>query len=343
MKWSPLLKAALLSAGLTLSSFVAWEVGLRASGVGHSFDDGVELWSHHRAQIYAAPGECTVFIGSSRIKYDLDIPTWEKQTGTRAVQLAIEGSSPLPVLEELAADPLFRGNLVVDVTESLFFTNSPFNTEFPKEHVTYYGDRTPAQKASFPVNKLLESHFVFLDRDNFSLNALLRNVPLQNRKGVFAIPNMWPFEFSNISFNRQNKMLPRFLVDTNLQKRVTGNWLFFAKINEEKPASGWKMDSLLMVIKSATDKIKARGGSLLFVRTPSSGPFWEWEKASFPRKAYWERLLQATGVPGIHFEDHTDMAGLICPEWSHLSPGGAIIFTNAFISVMRERRIMIKT
>jgi hypothetical protein len=321
---------------ITVVGVGGWELYLRSSGVYTSFDDGVELWSHKRAQVYAPPHTTTVFIGSSRIKYDLDIPAWEQQTGTRAIQLAIEGNSPLPVLEHLANDKDFRGNVVVDVTESLFFTDSPFNLEFPKKHVAYFDQRTPAQRVSFPINKALESLLVFLDRDNFSMNALLRRVPLQNRQGVFAIPNQWPFEFSHISFDRQNKMLPRFLQDTALQNRVTGNWLFFEKINDEKPASGRKMDSLLLAVRGSVEKIRARGGSVLFVRTPSSGPFWDWEQRSFPRAAYWDRLLRFTGAPGIHFKDHAETAVLVCPEWSHLSPEGALVFTTTFIGALQN-------
>ena len=71
--------------------------------------------------VYESKDKATVFIGSSRIKFDLDIPTWESLTGNHAIQLANVGSSPRPVMEDLANDPNFKGRLVVDVTEGLFF------------------------------------------------------------------------------------------------------------------------------------------------------------------------------------------------------------------------------
>lgn len=43
------------------------------------------------------PDKSTVFIGSSRIKFDLDIDTWEGITGDHAIQLACVGSTPIPV------------------------------------------------------------------------------------------------------------------------------------------------------------------------------------------------------------------------------------------------------
>ncbi|MER3464877.1 MAG: hypothetical protein C4329_11155 [Chitinophagaceae bacterium] len=50
--------------------FAGWEIYLRSSGVKITYDDGKELWSHHRARVYAPIDKATVFIGSSRIKFD---------------------------------------------------------------------------------------------------------------------------------------------------------------------------------------------------------------------------------------------------------------------------------
>jgi hypothetical protein len=330
-------KVALLAVVLTLLFAISWELMLRSGGYDVSYDDGPELWSHKRTQVYHPQDRSTVFIGSSRIKYDLDIETWKKLTGNIPVMLAIEGNSPLPVLEHLADDANFSGRVVVDVTEQLFFTNSPFNLEYPREHVAYFNDRTPAQKVSFAINMFLESGLVLLDRDNFALNKFLDKLHLKNRPGVFEIPNIWPPEFGRITAERQNIMMPRFLTDSSLIKRVTGNWEFFRKINDEKPAEGKKMDSLLSVVKTSVDKIRSRGGDVLFVRTPSSGPFWEMDQKDFPREKYWDRLLSFTNCKGVHFNDYPNMR-FICPEWSHLSHPDAISFTKQFINILATEK-----
>lgn len=330
------LKAGLLTVVLLLAFIVAWEMYLRNKGNYLSYDDGPPLWSDKRAMVYLPSDEATVFIGSSRIKYDLDIPTWEKLTGQKAIQLAIEGESPVPILNDLAADEKFKGKLVVDVTEGLFFSCDPNNLTTPQKHIAYFKKETPSEKASFQLNHLLESQFVFLDKHYFSLSYFFDNLPLTNRKGVFGMPHDFPIDFSRKTFQRQTRMSEKFVQDTNLQKQVTSLWLFFATVNDEKPASGEKLDSFLNVIKSDVEKIRARGGEVLFVRTPSSGPYWQEEQKSFPREKYWDRLLSFTNSPGLHFRDYPPIDHFQCPEWSHLGPQQAVVFTENFVNILEK-------
>jgi len=330
------LKAAILTAVLVIVFIIGWEWRLRSQGMPISYDDGPSLWANKRAMVYKPSGEATVFIGASRIKYDLDIPTWEKLTGNKAIQLAIEGESPLPVLDDLAADEKFKGNLVVDVTEGLFFTCDPNNLSNPKKHISFFKKQTPSEKASFQLNHLLESQFVFLDKHYFSLSGYLSELPFHNRAGVFTMPNDFPIEFSRKTFERQSWMNEKFTKDTSLQKKVTGLWLFFDSINEEKPVEGAKFDSLLQTITADVQKIRARGGQVLFVRTPSSGHYWQEEQKYFPREKYWDKLLSITNSPGIHFKDYTAIDHFKCPEWSHLSQPQAVIFTENFVSILEK-------
>src|SRR5471030_1681209 len=116
-------KSAVFALIIVLTFLVSWELYLRHKGATPDYDDGPELWAHTRAMVYEPADKATVFIGSSRIKYDLDIATWENLTKTHAIQLAMVGSSPRHFLTDLAADTGFKGNLVVDVTEILFFSS----------------------------------------------------------------------------------------------------------------------------------------------------------------------------------------------------------------------------
>jgi hypothetical protein len=334
---SPFMKAAILAAFLVIVTFTAWELYLRSHHAEITYDDGKELWSDKRARVYGDPQKTTVFIGSSRNKYDIDIATWKKLTGECAVQLAIEGNSPLPVLNDLASDKKFKGKLVVDVTEGLFFSTSPNNTSDPAEKVTYYKKRTPAGRASFEINHVLESQFVFLDKSHYSLNAMLDELKIPSRQGVFIFP-IFPMEFDRVRFSRQDYMTAKFLVDTNLQNQVKAIWDFFGRMNKEKPAQGQKLDSIISTVKIAVDKIKARGGQVVFVRTPSSGKYRAIEKQFFPRDQYWEKLLSATGVPGIHFEDYSETAGFQCPELSHLAPADAVKWTSSLIDILEREK-----
>ena len=327
----PIAKAAILMVILVVVVIAGWELHLRAAGIALAYDDGKELWSDQRAKVYEP--NATVFIGSSRIKYDLDIDTWQKATGRPAVQLAMEGNSPVPILENLAADPRFAGKLVIDVTEPVFFApdDAPARHE-QYENINYYNDRTPAQRASFILNHALESQFVFLDQGWLSLNAQLAELPIPSRPGVFMPPD-FPLDFQRVSFDRQDRMTPRFLADTGLQHRVQNIWgmmgqagAAYAAHHPEDPVPG-----IIKRVATAVAKIRSRGGEVVFVRPPSSGPMRAGELRGFPNARGWQPLLAATQCQGIHFEDDPATAHLICPEFSHLSPSDAEGYTRTLI------------
>jgi len=343
-----LVKAGILTLILVVVFFGGWEFYLRSKGINIAYDDGKELWADKRAMVYEPADKATVLIGSSRNKYDVDIETWKLLTGDHPIQLAMVGTSPLPVLDDLANDKNFKGKLLIDVTEILFFSTSPPNIKDAKERVEYYHQRTPAQKASFIVNHALESQFVFLDKDYFSLNALLDELPVPKRKGVFALPWNCPMDFGRVTFDRQNLMTNKFLTDTFLQSRVKGLWVFYRDMAPPIPPPGPKLvsflasakaeqDSIIAVVKADVDKIKARGGQIIFVRTPSSGPFLMGEKMGYPREKYWDRILAITNCPGIHFEDYPATAHFVCPEFSHLKPADAIVWTKNLVEILKEK------
>lgn len=313
------------------------ELYLRRHGYDLSYFDDPALWLHKREHVYEPADKATVFIGSSRIKFDLDVELWEKTTGNQAIQLACVGSTPLPILQELANDSLFKGHLVVDVTEGLFFSLAAGNAERPTENLKYLKDHTPAQTASFHINHLLESQFVFLDKENLALSQVLKSLPLEDRPGVFDFKG-FPSDFGRVKFNRQEYMTDKLASDTSLSNKVIAIWDGFRKMNKKPPLSGHKLDSVLNLVKQSTDKIKARGGQVLFVRTPSSGHFLEAETNGFPREKYWERILTTTQCPGVHFADYPELSRLKCPELSHLSLAGATVFTKEFIRILRDEK-----
>ena len=82
----------------------------------------------------------------------------------------------------------------------------------------------------------------------------------------------------------------------------------------------------------------ARGGKIIFVRTPSSGPFFMGESMGYPRAKYWDRLLAETNCEGFHFTDYPAIANLQCPEFSHLSQQQAILFTKTFVEAIQQKK-----
>jgi len=331
-------KAAILAAVLVVMVVGSRELYLRNKGYTPDFDDSAELWADKRAMVYEPSDKATVFIGSSRIKYDVDIPTWESTTGNHAIQLAMVGSTPLPFLDDLAHDPKFKGRLVVDVTEVLFFNTAPYVAGHPNEGVSYYKKRTPAQQVSFKLSYPLENHLVFLNESQFSLSGMLNRLHIPDRPEVYPFLD-FPQGFEYNQFTRQNRMTDAFVADTNQQNQVKGIWhMIMVAGSKTPPMHGKSLDSLMQVVKTDVDMIKARGGEVIFTRTPSSGPFFMGESMGYPRKAYFDKLLAVTGCQGIYFKDYPATASMQCPEFSHLKPADAVIYTKTLIGALEKEK-----
>ncbi len=330
MQSQSITKTTILAFTLVLAFVVSYELYLRHKGIPADYDDNAELWAHSRAMVYEPADKAIVFIGSSRIKYDLDIPTWENLTGTHAIQLAMTGASPRHILTDLADDANFKGRLVVDVTEVLFFSKR--GNEKPDEGIAYYKKQTPAQKVSFILDKPLECRLVFLNHDHFALNALLSKLPLHDRPGIYPFLD-FPPGFDQNMFNRQDVMTADFVADTNQHNQVKAIWGLL-KNDPTPPMSGKVLDTVMQEVKRDVDKIKARGGQVIFTRTPSSGFFLMGEQKGYPRNLYWDKLLSITGCKGIYFKDYPALANLTCPEFSHLTPKDAVYYTQNLVNIL---------
>ena len=251
--------------------------------------------------------------------------------------MANVGSSPIPVLKALAADSLFKGRLVIDVAETLFFDLSGRFYDRPQKCLEFSKNETPAQRFSFHINTLLESNFVFLDKDNFALCALLEYLPKPPRPGKMDFPK-YPTEFSMMNFDRNHMMSDRF-VDHEKKgvKMMQDIWMQLAKMGAKAPPTPEHVvDSFIKDVKLHTDQIKARGGEVVFLRPPSSGPLWKGEQMGFPRDKFWEKILTVTGCKGMHFADYPELSKMNCTEFSHLRQSDARIYTQKVVEVLSK-------
>src|SRR6187431_886295 len=154
---SQYLKAGLLALALTVLFVVSWEFYWRSNGFKISYDDNVSLWAHTRTKIYESSPARPVVIGSSRIKFDLDIATWKSITGEEPIQLAIEGTNPRPLLADLARDTSFKGTVIIGVTEMLFFQPDHNHFEIQaNKRIEKYPNWSLSEQASFRINNVLE-------------------------------------------------------------------------------------------------------------------------------------------------------------------------------------------
>jgi hypothetical protein len=330
--WGPILLATVVMTALLLGG---WEMAWRAFGATPGYRNSNGAWAEQRRRIDTGEGGKTVLIGSSRVMFDVQLPVWERIAGERPIQLAIEGTSPVPMLEDLAADPNFTGHLLVGVAPDIFFTGFAYRGEV----VPYYHQQGPSKRSGHWLSKhLLEPVFAFYDPD-FALGTVVRRQAWPPRAGL--VDNMPVRKLMVQDADRNSRMWSK--VETDPSYNALARRIWSQRLHGAPPHGLDTPQKLQQAIDTQIDKaaaaiatLRARGVQVLFLRAPSTGPYYAFEQHVLPRARTWDVLLQRTGAPGIHFEDYPQLQGYNQPEWSHLSASEATRFTAALVPIIQS-------
>lgn len=332
--WRRVLAGAVVGAALLLGG---WEWYWRAWDPAPAYLNSAGAWAEQRARIDAGEGDATVLVGTSRVLFDVQLPVWERITGERPIQLALEGTSPLPVLEDLAADPDFTGRVLVDATPDLFFSGYTYRGEA----VRHYHERGPSQRIGHWLSKhLIEGRLAFYDPD-FALPTVVHRQAWPARPGVHS--RMQVRKLMVMEADRNTRLWPRVEHDAEYRALAQSIWAqdFGGPLpgmdTPEKKRAG--IEAQLARAVAAVKRLETRGVSVVFVRPPSDGDYYAYEQRHLPRAETWELLLTRTGRPGIHFEDHAAMQSLDLPEWSHLSARDAQRYTEVLATEIQRARL----
>ena len=321
----------------TVGAMVSWEIYWRSQGYVPHIDDNKDLWAVQRAKVTNASSEDVLIVGSSRVLFNLQLDEWQKETGTRPIQLASAGASPLPIFSDIVNNSAFNGTIVVGVTPPLFFsTTYPLADPWKRaqDRVDHFFDRTYAQRLNHLVSLPLQKNLVFLSTSeekwagNIDLKTLLKNFKIGNR----APEGMPPFfQFNNIDVDRNTVMIDRTVTDTAFANTIKKVWGFLGQTSPPPD----KESTMAFFMKDA-EKFLERGGNLILLRCPSTGGFRFGENMGMPRAQFWDELITEEGYKGYHFEDYPELSQFDCPEWSHLSASDAVIFTAEFIKILKS-------
>ena len=325
-----------------LIAVAAWEIYCRSLGYEPTLNDTGDLWAEARRHVQP---ESIVIIGDSRAWFDLDLDELERGLGKRPVQLAQAGSCAYPVLKDLADDAHFHGTIICSIVPRLYFAppGAP-PMEASQKAVQRYHGQTWAQRASHELSKPIERSFAFLKQDDLTLEALLKRLPIPNRPYAQVPPRHPPY-FCSIDGERRARMVEQCARPGWLQTRVKNGWI--ALFTPPPPPSyespeafmskiGKAIEGRYVDTKASIDKLRGRGGRIVFVRLPVTNELKKLEDQQTPRARTWDPLLKQTNSPGIYFEDYPELAGFNCPEWSHLSAGDSVEFTKRLVPHLRD-------
>ena len=322
---------------LVIAATAAWEWRMRALGlIAGDLDDSKSAWSVERRKVATGDHDGVVIIGGSRILFDTNLDVWQEMTGRRPVQLALPGMSGQRFLRDLAVNSRFDGLVLIDVTPAQVFREGPGHPEF-EGVLDYWEDEGPAKRAGHLIGQFLSRHLAFLD-NQYSLTELIDQLEIQNR-GQIAGPYLRPWKLSENFEDRQYVLWREIETNERLREHAIRVWTGRARPPPEEAL----IARVCADVRESVALIRARGGEVVFIRPPSAGAYYEREQATLPRAKTWDRLLREADVFGIHFEDYPEMQGLELPELSHLTREDAARFTRAYVGVLRERYVGLRT
>jgi hypothetical protein len=327
--WATVLVLTVL---MTVAGLAAWEARMRAVGLrAGDLDDSNDDWAIARRALVAQPQDQIAIVGDSRIWFDTDLAVWRQLTGLEPVQLALEGTNGRFVLADLAADERFRGLAVVGLAEMLYFNDIP---GLRGAAVAHARQQSYAQRWGTGIHRWLSRYVAFLDQ-MYTPQYLIRTLDLPNRPGVVSA-RMMPWKLNETYDRRQTFLWSRVERDAAWQEQTKRTWMGLLR-GRLPPLTEEVRQRVIADTVRDVQRIRARGGEVVFVRPPSAGGFLDEERQRVPRERIWDALIAGTGTVGVHWEDYPELRDVEIPEWSHLSRASATVFTRVYVTQLRSR------
>lgn len=343
--WIWVLAGALL---MLLAYVGITEAALSEKGFSPTVNDTEALWLNERERASSLGQGALILVGASRIQLDLDLRVLREKTGLEPVQLAIDGSSYVPVLQGLARDPTIRGTVVVDLMPGpVSFEVGPTGTS---QHYQSEYDTFSAGNVRWPTYRTLDAWLARVIRPHL-INFADGGRPWDSLVNRVTNANASPQYLSSFAdrsrqADYQRVTMPDFYlrrvyrhigspveIDINqstdhLARQLTE---YIGRLHP-MPESEQTQKGLLD-LEDAVAAIQLHGGTVIIMTMPTSGLVQEADSRRFPRALYWDRVAANTTARTIHWQDHPGLAGFVCPDGSHLDKRDTVAFSNAFVIV----------
>ena len=265
-----------------------------------------------------------VIVGDSRILYDSDLNRATQLIGVRPLQLAIPGASGLPILQDLADDPHFKGLAIVGMCETQYFDLTGTREQTAIDLSRW---ESPSKRGSFLVQRLISHGLAMLD-DDYKISTLIFRLDSDWRRGVRG-PRQAYWKPQETGPDGQVWLWRRIEHDRRFSDHIRDLWLH--RIIPTETLDDRTVHDVSVATRVAADKIRARGGDVVFVRPPSAPDLRALEEKHISRARGWDVLLATAHSNGVHIDDLPTVQNLILPESSHTTRACATVFTDAYL------------
>ena len=247
--------------------------------------------------------------------------------GYRVVQLGKwGGSSPIGVLERLAADDQFRGIVICDTLEPFLIKKYwQDQRDFYAAHLTWLA------KLDAALSAIVEDQLAVRSAVTSLSSGLQQSVNL-GHAGTLDYVRIRRDRTIELDFDRVTDL-------PGLRKEgLADAALLYEAALHPAPA---EFDSDLHELDQLVRRIQSRGGEVLFLRMPSTGARLDLEDRYYPKTRYWDRFATICGGRWIHFQDLSQQTQFDCPDESHLDRLGAVQFTDLLAATLIERQLVV--
>jgi hypothetical protein len=314
----------LLALLLVITAVGSLEAYWRREGFLPGVPETNELWYFWRQQVYQPDGKVIVLLGTSRMNADISLATLHRCLPTyRTVQLAVPGpQSPLGVLRDLLADDRFTGVVICEL-ETPMLERSHWNDQ------SQYRQYRPSAVLPWveAVLGALRLSFMVACQPQMTLRAILTSdtQPAADRLAlVRTFAREMEYDFSPVGESGA---------------AAAGQDMEELFRRSHFPS----VDSLRAEIQALDRMVQAfarRGGSVVFVRMPSSGAQLQLEERFNPRSSNWDRFAERTKAVCVHFRDIRGAANLRCGDGVHLDRRASPQFTYTLVAELQSRGVM---
>jgi hypothetical protein len=339
--------AAVLGGGLAIlaASIGVMELRLAARGFQPSVIDSPRLWIRERERAAALGSHALILVGSSRVLLDLDLATLRRKTGLEPVQLAVDGTSFVPVLEGLAEDPRVQGTVLVDLAQNVLTIPAQRDAAYDYEAAYERAQR----ETGLPTFERVEAYLTdwlhgrlrsYADGTR-PLTALrlrilqkdptpqyLRMLPDREVLADYSQVPLPAFYYNRVIRNLGQPVPLAGRASPDIERD------FATRIATLPPFDDRLFLQRLPALADMTRTIQSHGGKVIYATFPTSGYIRLIDDRRFPRPLFWDRFTAAVGAPNLNFEDVPALRGLYCPDGSHLDMHSRAGFTAALVQAL---------
>jgi hypothetical protein len=343
LRWAALLLGALAIAGAFV---LAMEVALAMRGFHPTIVDSQAQWEKQRERARTLGHRALILVGDSRMQTDLDLAALRTRTGLEPVELAIDGSSFLPVLAGLARDADVDGTILVGFSDAEVVrpdaSDASTRYEADFEHASR-GAGLPDYHASegWLADRLHAALASYADGARPSTSLLLRVLdPKARPQSVVTLPDRTRIvDYARADRRSLGLKSALFELDGNANAVSTGGYddrerSLRRRIDSLVPADAAGYAARVATIESLTRSIRGHGGRVVFVALPTGGYVREIDARRYPRSLFWDRFATASSAPCVHFEDMAALRGFDPPDGLHLDGSDRRRFTEVLVEAL---------